>query len=246
MEADQLLTDYLQARMEPRSQHSSLSNKLVVVFAVSVLLTAITSGSIVYFWQNSVNGKEINNLRQKIAALEEEISKIKTAEVISQPTLPPVTSPTPTVESLANLRTYSTSLFTFRYPSNWRVFPQRVYVNVPEENQPYFYDDNCKLIGGITVYEKGHKFKIDSPTPEDPSLEKYMRWNRYIRDDLPDQRCIEATYGILSGYHCSLNPYGRKSFNFISKTNQRFVIVEGEADSSQEFIKILSTFKFKE
>ncbi|EKD57475.1 MAG: hypothetical protein ACD_57C00277G0001 [uncultured bacterium] len=243
METNQPEANQSLSGSELQPLQTASNSKFFVPVVISILLSAMVTGSAVYFWQKSTNEKVINSLEQKIVSLQEQISTIEKDKGRVQPTLFPGSSLTPAIDPIANLKTYTSSLFSFKYPNNWIISPQKVLADYPEY-QLYIIDDNDKFIGSIVVGKKGYKFKIDSSIPEDPSLEKYMKWNRYIRDDLPNQSCVEVTYGIFSGFQCSLNPYGKESFNFISKTNQRFVEVGGEEVLNQEFIKILSTFKF--
>ena len=87
-------------------QIDSSNNKLFVIVAASVLLTAIIIGSAAYFWQKSANEKAINSLEQKISSLEEQISVMKNLGIVPKPTSPPVLSPSPTSDSTANWKTY--------------------------------------------------------------------------------------------------------------------------------------------
>jgi len=80
-------------------------------------------GSIVYFWQKSVNEKATGNLEQKIASLEKQVSTIKKTVVPSQITLNPLPSPTSTLpsdlEETASWETYANTAMgiSFRYPN---------------------------------------------------------------------------------------------------------------------------------
>jgi len=111
--------------METASQQQGSSNnsKLLVVVVISVLVTAAVTGSVVYFWQKSINEKEVSNLEQKIFSLEEQISTIDKTKVISQPDSFSDISPTPITEPTANLKTYSNEKyrFSFNYPQNWKI-----------------------------------------------------------------------------------------------------------------------------
>jgi len=79
---------------QPNSLPSDNKNKMTVIVAVSVLVTAIIIGSGIYFWQKTASEKIVNRLEQKISSLEQEISTIKNLQNTPPPT--PQVQETPT------------------------------------------------------------------------------------------------------------------------------------------------------
>lgn len=154
----------------------------------------------------------------------------------------PTTLPAP--DETANWKTYKTSSSLFKYPNGWSVEDLEGSKDTSQENYITF-EQGKDINGHLVIHRKDYKYNPDSKGERDITVDEWMRWNRFIRDDLPDQTCIQKTYGILSGYECSLSPYGGKSFEFISKTEQRFIEFSTAGETNTKiFQQILSTFKF--
>ncbi len=124
METNESSLNHTSMSTQAQPQQASPANSRPLIFIViSVLLTAMIIGPAVYFWQKSASEKAISSLEQKITSLEKQISMIN--ETKSNPQLSPTleSSPTPTNESSANLKTYSNGKykFSFSYPQNWKI-----------------------------------------------------------------------------------------------------------------------------
>jgi len=123
METNQSTTNQSSRDIELQTSEAGSNKSLPLVVILSVLLTTMVVGLAVYLWQKSVNDKAISSLEQKIIFLEEQISAIDRAGTAPQPTSLPELSPTPTIEPIANLKTYSNGKygFSFAYPKNWKI-----------------------------------------------------------------------------------------------------------------------------
>lgn len=90
-----------------------------IVIVASVLLTAVATGTFVYFWQKSTNEKTTKGLEEKITSLEEQISMMKNTAIQPQPTSSPTLSATAIVDPTANWQTYTNAKygFSFRHPN---------------------------------------------------------------------------------------------------------------------------------
>lgn len=123
METNQSSANQNLAGSEAKPQQAGSNQKLYAAVVISVLLTSILTGSVVYFWQKSTNEKAISSLEQKIASLEEQISTINKTKVTPQTTSVPELSPTPITKPPTNLKTYSNEKykFSFKYPQNWEI-----------------------------------------------------------------------------------------------------------------------------
>lgn len=123
METNQRSSNQIPVNSQAQTQQASPTNSRLFVFAViSTLLTAITVGSLVYFWQRSVNKKVISGLEQKITFLEEQISTMRNVEVTAQPTSSPALSPTPVTNLMADWKSYNDTAnkFSLKHPPSWQ------------------------------------------------------------------------------------------------------------------------------
>jgi len=117
MENTQPLPNQQSTEISVQPQVKQNNSRLFVVIVISVLLTAVTTGSVVYFWQKSTNEEAVGSLEQKITSLEEQISTIDKTKVTPQQDSSPVPSSTSTT-TRDYLNTYSFSDFnlSFDYP----------------------------------------------------------------------------------------------------------------------------------
>lgn len=124
METNQKPIDQNPTKTELQLPKEGSSSRLFLVVILSVLLTGVVTGSIVYFWQKSSSEEAVNNLEQKIASLEKQISTMRGSTVSTpQQISPPQSSPAPITEITADWKTYidATYGFSIKYPPSWRV-----------------------------------------------------------------------------------------------------------------------------
>lgn len=111
---------------ETLQQPKSGNNKLFVVVAASILLTATVVGFAVYFWQKTVNEETISTLEQKVSSLEKQISEERPMVEEDTGQASPTLTQTPTDQMI--IYKDPNSRYTFRYPSSWKVIDK-----VPEK-----------------------------------------------------------------------------------------------------------------
>ena len=129
VETKQPLLNQDRTETEVQTQQTNPNNsKLFVVIIVSILVTAVTVGSAVYFWQNSTNGKLVNNLEQRITSLEEQVSTAGKTTVAPQPSLSPVPSPASSADVTANWKVYTNNEIYFKYPPDSMLGKKRVWI----------------------------------------------------------------------------------------------------------------------
>lgn len=134
--------------------------------------------------------------------------------------------------------------YIVQYPQEWNISESK---GSDDTSVDYSIElkNSDKVVGYLIIHKKGYLYKPDSNQPRDIILQEWMTWNRFIRTDLPDQKCVETSYGILSGFECILNPYGVSSYNFVTKTNERFIeLLTGQKEYFDKFGQLLATFKF--
>lgn len=120
-------------------QNNPDSNKLFIAIIISVLTTAIITGSVVYFWQKSAKERIVNDLEQKIASLRERTSMLPRVEPSPRPSkslalsptltyIIPVASLTPTTTPSASWKMYTNTKYGYsiNYPSEYRIGSCRV------------------------------------------------------------------------------------------------------------------------
>ena len=135
METNQSSINQNQIGVETQPQQVSISNsRLFVLIIISILLTAIITGLVVYFWQKSTKEKTIDNLKQKIASLEEQPLETKHEKTVTQSASLPATLPTHTpsseINETADWKTFSSDKgYQVRYPNNL----------TPKERVPGFF-----------------------------------------------------------------------------------------------------------
>lgn len=108
MEANQSTTNQNLTTSKVQQPKASLNRRLFLV--VIIMLTAVVSGGIVYFWQRSVSEREVIVLKQKISSLEKQTSL-------------PEQSPVPTTDSILDWKIYINKdlRYTIRYPEGFKV-----------------------------------------------------------------------------------------------------------------------------
>lgn len=94
----------------------SNNSKLLVIVVISVLVTAMAIGSVVYFWQKSTNEKVINDLKQEITTLRNQASRVDTTQTTPLPTSQ-TESLVPKDQSTSSKFSYNN--FSLSYPDDW-------------------------------------------------------------------------------------------------------------------------------
>lgn len=236
MENTQPSSNQNPAETAAQQQINSNNSKLIVIVSLSVLLSAVVSGSVVYFWQKSANEKAINNLEQKITSLEEQISKVKHEEAITKPTSPLAQSPTPTspseVDETASWKTFSSEKgYQLKYPTRL----------THEERVPGFFVflENQSNPNSVLFYidERGEK-----------TLAERKEWQKdnltdIVYTDIPtvvQGFIVEGKLGLGYGQ-------GMKAKSAYIDLNGRELIIGCDTNDtcqSQILNQVLSTFKF--
>jgi len=126
-----------------QQQADQNNNKLFVVITISILLTGLITGSIVYFWQRTANEQVVNGLEQELDSLKEQISTVKKVETVTQPISQPVLSPIPTTDLTTNWEVYKNTRigYEIKYPKDFKI----VKGPVPESELPKL--DNISFSG---------------------------------------------------------------------------------------------------
>ena len=157
MENTQSLPNQQSTEYSAQQQVSQNNSRLFVVIAISILLTGIITGSVVYFWQKSANKKEISSLKQEITTLKNQVTKVEDVVINPPPTTQP-TSSAPINESAT--KNFSYNNFSLNYPEDWTLtdmstdenFPLKSRLNFLSEKAIAFNKDSLYLI--ITI-DKG-------------------------------------------------------------------------------------------
>jgi type II secretory pathway pseudopilin PulG len=117
METNELSLNQTPMSSQTQSAQTNLTNsRIIVLIIISILLTTVITGSAVYFWQKSVNEKEINSLRQEITTLKNQITKGENVETAPSPTSQPTFS-VPINEPAT--KNFSYNNFSLNYPIDW-------------------------------------------------------------------------------------------------------------------------------
>ena len=130
MKITQSFSNQSLAKTAVKQQVDSSRGKLLIAITISVLLTLVVVGSIIYFWQKSANEKAISSLEQRTSFLEKQFSTMKNVgvtprlitgspSVTPSPKLPPKNqefSPTPAHLSTSRL---SPSKIKYTLPDGW-------------------------------------------------------------------------------------------------------------------------------
>jgi len=248
-----------QSPMETETQPQQLSssnNKLFVIVAASVFLTAIVTGSAVYFWQKSANEKAISRLEQKISSLEEQVPTMEEVKIPTRPTPSPVLSPTPITDPAANWKTYKNEKYSYsiKYPPTAEVKISKgddnvsiylfglstadrnvqesisfdISVNENEELNITNLDDLVERRSQHVTFIKKEKLLLGNQ----PAI-KYTLKEHYEGKDTPEVSRTVGLYLLRNDllYNLVVNYSGINSFN-----HEEFV--------EKIFDQILSTFKF--
>jgi len=150
-----------------RPQARSSSSFSFMAIIISLLLTAVITGSAVYFWQKSASEKTINNLEHKVSSLEEQISTIKKMDSIqnietdkqqNQESIEnekKITTETVQSESTSKWPLYTNDKvgFSIKYPREWGPIETETYREAISGKGEEFYTlfTNSSLsISGIT------------------------------------------------------------------------------------------------
>lgn len=221
----------------------SYNSRILVVVVISVLLTALAAGLVVYFWQRSANEKAISSLEQKISSLEEQVSPMKEVETAPQPTSSPALSPTPITDPTANWKTYKNEKYGYSIK----------YLSGPEFQQIECDNNFVFNIKGDSSYNEAScgprdaYFSIEIHGKEgDPfSQEEYP-------SDTPSIKVIseDITIGEITGKKFTLirikpAPVPEKTYQIIFYRNGvKYTIFFIAFDHEEIFNSMISTFKF--
>lgn len=128
MENTQSLPNQQSTEPFVQQQTDQNNSKLFVVIAISILLTGLITGSIVYFWQKSANENELNSLRQEITTLKNQVKKVEDIDTSPSPTSQP-TSSVPINEPTT--KNFSYNNFSLNYPNSWTLMDMSIDENFP-------------------------------------------------------------------------------------------------------------------
>lgn len=221
-----------------QQQVGSNNSRLLATVVIGLSLTAVVSGSAVYYWQKSTNEEAINNLKQKISSLEEQISTMRQLEA----------TPSSVANQTENWTTYTSSqyYYSIRYPregteildvspsNDFHVavvkgtedgfpFPQRADVAVKILQNP----DNLPLpeLGNQT-------FATDAPEPYD------LGWKPTTFAGKPAFRTTWQAPGDAGTLH----------IHILSHKNNIYAIWYSSIDKNYDGLarQILSTFQFSD
>ena len=102
-----------------QQQANSNNSSLLMTVTISILLTAVITGSIVYFWQKSVNEEIVSSLKQKIVSLENQMTVDTSTD-----------QPIPPIDPTENWQTYTNTKYGYeiKYPPSWFVYDKDLLV----------------------------------------------------------------------------------------------------------------------
>jgi len=239
METNQSSTNQNLAGAEVQPRQANSNNRLFVGIIISVLLTAITSSTAVYFWQKSTNEEEISSMEQKIASLEKQVSTMKEIKTPPQQPSSPAPSPSTISDKTANWKPY-----TFQ--------PLQLSLKVPPELIVHSEEPNPG--NDFTAYIQNYAF--NTPSPKEDAYQLYIVWQKIptvtqtefqlLKDDL-DANTVEDT--MISGYPAikgQVKGIRNRFVTYILKGNTKISLFTSEPTQINKELtdQILSTFKF--
>ena len=261
MESRQAFLNQSSIKTEIQQQRTNSSNsRLLITMIISVLLTAIITGAVIYFWLESTNKRAINDLEQKIAFLEKQISTMKKIETTPQPTLWPI-SPTLVDRPVNGWRVYRNDEFNFQfsYPSEWdfklgtgQLFLFRAFLTKEDRSQqpveipgdiaitPYYQisiivEDNPKNLSAKDFYLKDF-----APEVRDEIGEKLEKVNIAGEDAIKYQQGAAPSSGLVTTVLISHKgkvyqlDYGAMAYK---ETHEKYMSVFNQILSSFQFLK---------
>lgn len=176
MEKTQSLPNQQSTEHFVQQQVGQNNSKLFVAIAITILLTGLIAGSIVYFWQKTASENELNSLRQEITTLKNQVKKVENVETNPSPISQP-TSSVPINEPAT--KNFSYDNFSLNYPNDWALtdmstdenFPLKSRLNSLSEKAIALNKDGLYLI--ITI-DKGTDGEAGGIFVEDTDYNEFI------------------------------------------------------------------------
>ena len=149
--------------------------KVIIVVVVSALIT----GTVIYFWLAQINKSEIENLKNNIATLEKEVSEIKSSKnELEKEVLSLQQEKDSFIESSKDVSSWeeytnNKADFTIKYPTEWGPMESEVYRDAISGIGKVFYvlfDNNNLSISGNTSDYKAWEYSLPTYNGGDPFL----------------------------------------------------------------------------
>jgi len=156
------------------------------------------------------------------------------------------------------VKRYFEPLVAFQHPCDWDVIHHDIqygnesaleiwkkddktpesYTGTQEERDNKWATEH--KVGHLQVYPKGERLfgKVIV------TLEDFMHDGAgYIDNENFKRSCHMANYGMLLGYECNISSYGFPTFTFVSKKDERFIVIEGTAQESAALRELIPTIQ---
>ncbi|MBD3244963.1 MAG: hypothetical protein GF335_03145 [Candidatus Moranbacteria bacterium] len=234
----------------PQSNERVVGSRNILTIIVSVVITALIVGGVVYAWQKISPNKTEQSLQREIISLQNQIKELQGSMEQKQPVTlqeednkkQPVTpqeednknqtSTEPTTPD--NWKTYSNDElgYSIDYPSEWKAKEHKegkVYISYPGPRQ--MPEGGGSIV--ISVEDKTLEQFIEQYNMLDggTSLSKIIKQERYTLNGIKGYKLVGTTaIGI------------DRSFIFISRANKSYIIRFHDHDDDQ--LEIIETFRF--